>query len=646
MYEAESREHYIEAKVRGKKSYQARKAKGESGHVPSLDGLLKEVEIISTVELGTKDILLKRIVGTYTKNRRNSFARNFMPLEAESSEFAQKWMAVCAHQLQDGISDPIKVYEYMNYYYVMEGNKRVSVLKYFDSVSIMGNVFRLIPKYDESDEDIVKYYAFLELNKLTGIDSIWMSKARRFYRLLDYLANFEAPEGADNKYKYFFEEVYQPFRKVFKEFGGDKLDITTGDAYILYAKLYGINAEMDLEHLKGIMPSLLKELGQLDNFDSFDIIMKTEPLEREKSFLESINIFKSHKKLKVGFVYARDVEKSGWTYSHDLGRIYVEEKYDGDIETSYIDNVPEDESAYDVIKEFSQQGFDIIFTTSEVFRRATLKCALEYPNISYFNCSENRPYVHLTNYFGRTYEPRFLSGLIAGSMTKTDIIGYTASRPSNETISSINAFALGARMVNPNVKIYVAWTGEWNNPEKSTQISNCLIEKGADIVSNKNLIVPRDVTWRYGVYSMVCTIDPETKMPKEYLASPIWNWGVFYEKIIGSIINGAFRKINTLYDDDKLINFWWGMASEALDIYYSKKHVPAPTQKLVELMKQMIISDTFHPFTGPISDSQGSIRVPENQILGEDDILMMDWFVDSVVVLEPENKLFDSEEGC
>ncbi len=147
--------------------------------------------------------------------------------------------------------------------------------------------------------------------------------------------------------------------------------------------------------------------------------------------------------------------------------------------------MPEDASAYGVIKELADQGHNVIFTTSEIYMKPTLRCAMEYPQIRFFNCSEQRPYVHLTNYFGRTYEPRYLSGLIAGAMTESNIIGYTATHPTSEVISSINAFALGAKMVNPKAVIKVAWTHSWNSPVKSLDVSDRLVEEGADLVTNK-----------------------------------------------------------------------------------------------------------------------------------------------------------------
>lgn len=633
MFEGNVTEYYTDARIKGRKEYNRLKARGLSGHLTSLDGLLKDIEIVATVDLGIQEIPLKKVVGTYFNSRRMIFSKNFMPLESVNSEFGSKWCNLCAAHVKEGIRDPIKVYEYLNYYYVMEGNKRVSVLKYFDAVKVMAQVYRLVPKYDEQDEDVKLYYSFLEFYKETGLIEVWLSKATRYFRLLKYLRAYEPGDSYyESKYSHFLHYVYEPFRRIYKQMGGDQLNVTTGDAFVLYAKLYEIPRELDEEGAEKVMPLLIRELQNYGEDEEIDIHTTSDNIDKT-SFFSSLTAL-MHKKIRVGFVYARDVEKSGWTYSHELGRQYIEAHFNDQIETEYIDNVPEDKSAYNAISEFAKQGYDIIFTTSEIYRRATLRCALENPHIKFFNCSGNRPYVHMTNYFGRTYEPRFLTGLIAGAMTKSNIIGYTATEPNPEVISCINAFAMGVKMVNPFAKLLVVWTGEWNNPKVSTDLSEKLIERGADIVSNKNIIVPRDVTWEYGVYSMLCNIDPETKQPEKYLASPIWLWGTFYEKIIASILNGTYQKVTSqMSDEGRLVNFWWGIASGVIDIYYSKKHVPAETAKLIDLMKKMIMSDQYHPFSGPIYDQNDNLRVEENTILSPEAILEMDWYVDNVQII-------------
>lgn len=219
-------------------------------------------------------------------------------------------------------------------------------------------------------------------------------------------------------------------------------------------------------------------------------------------------------------------------------------------------------------------------------------------------------------------------------MTESNLIGYTATDPNSEVISSINAFALGAKLVNPKAEVLVAWTGEWNNPKKSTNISEKLIEMGADMISNKNLIVPREVTWDYGVYAMLCDINPETKLPKNYLAAPIWKWGKFYEKIITSILNGTYqRMISSSNNAQRIINFWWGLNAGVVDLYAAEELIPRDTVKLLGLMKEMIISEQYHPFTGPVYDNKGQLQIEKGVVPTPEEIMNMEWFADNVKII-------------
>ena len=629
MKELTPEEHFRAANALAKKEYNLNKAMGKSGHLTSLEGLLKDVEIVSTVNLGIIEIPLKKIVGTYSTARRNSFAKNFMPLMPSHSEFEDKWVNLCNIHLSEGIRDPVKVYEYMNWFYVIEGNKRVSLLKYFDAYSVQANIIRLIPKKDNNDVNNLIYYEFLEFNKVTKLSCIWFSKRRRFTKLLNLLSKYNPQDSMyDSKYKHFEVYVYNTFSKVFHELGGDKLKMTTGDALLEYVKIYGIPDKMNSEELRLPLSNLMKEFEIRGNMD---IQTEFEKSPRNLIFSKLTNILKSTKKLKIAFVYARTIEGSGWTYSHELGRQHISKIFESEIETHFVENVPENNDAYYEIKKLAEDNFDVIFTTSEVFMNATIRCSLEYPHIRFFNCSESKPYIHISNYFGRTYEPRFLAGIIAGAMTKSNIIGYAATSPTSEVISCINAFTLGCKMVNPFAVVKVVWTNEWNNPSKSTDACKVLIDSGADMVCNKNLIVPRKVTQEYGVYSMLCSIDPVTKDPANYLAAPIWKWGDFYEKIISNVLSGTYIAVTNLFNDNpKLINFWWGMSSGVMDLYFSQTHVPIETQKTVMLFKKMIVAESFNPFSGPLYNNNGDIIIEKDEVLTPDDILNMKWFVKGV----------------
>ena len=160
---------YVKAQKLGEKRYQAALSKNEYPYLPVLDELITNSDIAGEVNLGLQHISLDRVVGTATKGRTTAFASNFMPILDANSEFGNKWSSLCDSHIEEGIHDPIKVYEYMNKFYVIEGNKRVSVLKYFGADSVPAMVIRKLPKRTDELENKI-YYAVADFHKLTGIN--------------------------------------------------------------------------------------------------------------------------------------------------------------------------------------------------------------------------------------------------------------------------------------------------------------------------------------------------------------------------------------------------------------------------------------------------------------------------------------------
>ena len=621
---------YSLARKAGLKEYHISTGRGETGYLPALEDMLKNIEVVAQVELGTFEIPLKKIIGTNSHFRAVSFSSNFMPVYPEGSEFATKWMSVYNHQVEDGITDPVQVYEYLNWFYIVEGNKRVSVLKYLNAYSINATITRLIPRRDPSDHTNQLYYEFLLFNKVTGLYSIWFSRRRSFRELLSLLDSYKPKDlHMDNRFLEFEAFVYNVFRDVYLKNEGGSLPITTGDAFLEYAKLCGIPDSLNEEEISVPIRGLIKELRYFKRDDAIDI--QTTPTEASQGIFSAITSFiKPQKQLRAAFVYARTIETSGWTYAHEIGRKQAQEALGSLVSTTYVEGVPEGDSSYETIKKLAEEGNDIVFTTSPVFRNATLRCALEHPEVKFFNCSESIANAHVSNYYGRTYEPRFLTGIIAGSMTKNNIIGYSATSPTPEVISCINSFAIGARLVNPYSQVRVVWTREWNSHDKFLGATEKLIAEGADIISNLVLTIPRNVTMEYGVYSMLCSISSLEKKPEAYLAAPVWKWGAFYEKILRNVLNGTIKAVGDMFLTQKLVSFWWGITSGVLDIYYSKSKLPYETQRLVELMKRAIMNSDFDPFAGPLYDNKNNLHVEEGQILSSQQILSMDWLAESI----------------
>lgn len=634
---------YKAAKRMALKEYSSYISQGRNGYLPFLDGVLKNIEIISEVDLGIVDIPIKKIKGTYTYMRSTSFARNFMPLMNEESEFASKWMAVYEAQVNEGLRDPIKVYEYLNWFYVIEGNKRVSVLKYLDVYSYNAHVLRMIPKYDEQNKDIRIYYAFLKFYKRTGINGIWFSNEKSFDALWKLIRNYEPPNynlAGNDRFKFFQSAVYNVFRKVYHELGGQRLPITTGDAFLDYIKLNGVPEQFFEDDLR---PSLERFILELDYYKhNTNIHIETQPiLKDERGFFNRLTtIIRHDEKIKVGFALAKDIRTSSWSYAHELGRMHLEKVMKDQVETVSIDQVPESMDAYMPLKSLVQQGCEVIFSTSPEMINATLRLAMEYPGIVFLNCSSIYSFKHVRTYFGRIHEPRFLAGITAGALTKSNKIGYIATCPTVEVISSVNAFALGAKMVNPYAEVILDWTCDWDNDQSTYAAGLRLAKKGVDILSHHNTLANRKFSKEYGVYSINYNEKEESYAPENYISVPVWNWGIFYEKMVRSILEGGIRSSVDGAGKRIIRNYWWGMDSGILDFFYSRKLIPSETQKLINLLKDSIIYDRFNVFSGPLYDQKGMLRIPANKTASREEIFSMNWLVDFVKGEIPEVDAF------
>lgn len=626
---------YEQALKSAKQSWNMMISKGESGYLPSLDGLVQTGDTASEISLGLVEVPLNKIIGTYTHSRSISFAHNFMPIMGIQTEFATKWMGLYQSHLQEGLRDPIKVYEYFNRFFVVEGNKRTSVLKFVEAISINAYVTRIIPKRDISNKLNTIYYEFMDFYKVTKINAIWFTQEGSFTELASYINQYN-PKNAylETTAKNFMANLYRPFRRIYLEEGGSHLSITTGDAFLNFIKIYGMPEEVTDEEHKYYIKQLIEELRIIGQDEAN---VKTDALETPKKrnvFISLTGFMTPKKTLKVAFVYAKSPHTSGWAYSHELGRLHIDNIFKDQIQTEKVMNVPESQEAYDTFERLALEKYDIIFTTSPTFVAPALKAAMQYPHVKFFNCASTHSYKSLVLYFGRIHEPRYLLGMIAGAMTKTNIIGYIAPYPISEVISSINAFTLGAQAVNPYVKIKAMWTYRWDNPEYGKAIAKELKKMGADIISNEDLPVPQDHSKEYGVYSL-----DEDEIARKHYAMAIWNWGVFYEKVIQNILSGTWKSVYGYTDSDQMpMNFWLGMNTGIVDLLYSNRNIHPQTKHLIETVKNSIYTNELNIFTGPLYDQNKKLRLKQGEIFDYEDIINMDWLIEGVEGTLPNAK--------
>jgi len=334
------------------------------------------------------------------------------------------------------------------------------------------------------------------------------------------------------------------------------------------------------------------------------------------------------RKLKVAFVYIGPVGDAGWTYAHDLGRKYVEKVFGDSIETTYIENVPDSMESISTFESLAKRKYDIVFATSFGFMDAVLEVAKKYSNTVFMHCSGYKTYKNMSAYFGRIYEPSFLAGIIAGFMTKTNKIGYVAPISIPEVIRITNAFALGVKLVNPDAKVHVVWTNSWYDPATEKEATLSLIGIGADIIAQQtDSAAPVQTAQEKGVYSIGYNSDMRKFGSNSFLTAPIWNWGVYYEKVIKDVMNGNWKSEN----------YWGGMKDGIVDLAPLSSKVPTNVKTMVEVFKRAIIKGDFHPFQGPIWDQSGNLKVKKGEILSDQELLSMDWFVDNIVGSIPKS---------
>jgi len=331
--------------------------------------------------------------------------------------------------------------------------------------------------------------------------------------------------------------------------------------------------------------------------------------------------------LKVAFVYIGPPGDLGWTYEHDRGRLILEEQLGDQVETAYIEGVPEGPDAARVIRQYAQEGYDVIFTTSFGYMDPTLEVAQEFPDVYFEHCSGYKTAGNMSTYFGRIYQPRYLSGMVAGLMTESNIIGYAGAFPIPEVIRGINAFTLGVRAVNPDAKVHVVWTFTWYDPVVEREAAEALLDEGADIIAqHQDTTEPQKAAQERGAFSIGYDSDMRQFVGDSVLCGPQWNWGTYYVSTVQEILDGTWST-----------HQYWGTMADGIVILtdYSPE-VPDDVREVVDAKKQEILDGSMDVFCGPINDQGGEEAVAAGECMADDAMLGMDWFVEGVVGEIPE----------
>lgn len=611
-------EAYQAANKLAQKAYRLAMNKGEYPYLSALDDFLPYERIAGEKYIGVIEIPLDLVAGTKTAGRQNSFANNFMPLLDENTEFAYKWSGLYDSQMSEGIRDPIVAYEYMHRFYVMEGNKRVSVLKSLHAVKISAKVTRIIPKKTDEPQNKL-YYEFMDFYDDTKIYDIWFSKEGSYIKL-KAAYGYQPGQPWTEENRTALRSEFLNFRKIYKAKGGDKINITSGDAFLAYIEIFPawqLQSGSE-DEIKQNLTKMWDEFLTLGQSDSMKIVLEPHQKEKTASGLSILNRFlggDSLKQLKIAFIYEKSVENSAWNYAHEMGRMHLEQVFGEKVKTSIYEHAEFTNNSEDIIEAAIEDGNKIIFTVPAQLANASVKAAVKHPEIKILNCSTNSKYQAIRSYYCRMYESKFLLGVMAGALSETNDIGYMADYPIYSTIANINAFALGAQMVNPRVKVHLRWNCVKDEVQKDWP--ECV-----QFISDKDWINPEHPTRKYGLYRRL--EDGQI----ENIATSICHWGKVYELIVRSILENTWKE-EVEKNKNKALNYWWGISSGVLEIVCSKK-LPDGTKILIDLLTELIRRKEFSPFQFTWTKQDGTVTNEAGHRLEPEEIFKMNYLASNV----------------
>lgn len=608
-------EDYKNALKSGQRAYRACVARGQSPYLAVLDDILVNVNIVAQEPLGLVEIPAESIVGTKTSGRHTAFAPNFMPLLEPDTEFAGKWSNLCDAHLDEGIHTPIIAYEFLNKFYVQEGNKRVSVLKYFDAVRIAGTVTRLVPERNDSLENRI-YYEFLDFYKLSKVNDVHFSRLGGYAKLQTLVCKASGESWTDDD-RLSFSAFYTMFRQQFLALGGGGLNLTAGDAMLVYLSVYRYAdaCESTPSQMKQNLEKLWDEVKVLTEPQA--VALSLEPKQGPgEPLLAKLNIFTKPSELKVVFLHEHNAENSAWVRAHDKGIEALQQAFPDRVFITRKENIEPEVDAEQVLEDVAHDNADVVFTSSARMHTACLKVAAQHPKTRILNCSLNAPHPLVRTYYPRTYEVTYLLGMLAGVMARTDRVGYVAANPVYGIPAAVNAFAQGLKTVRPEAKVVLRWAC-LQDPAHPLDFSD---RQDVEIFYARDNREPEGTHRDYGLVRRM----PDGNL--QPLGLPVWRWDTFYIEIVRSIFDGA-------WDSDaagaRAVNYWWGMRSGAEEIDYSKD-LPAGTLQLLDLMEKMLHEDDLRIFPEDLFAQGHVLHSPEATLYSPKELMEMDWLDECV----------------
>ena len=462
---------------------------------------------------------------------------------------------------------------------------------------------------------ILAYYEFLDFFKGSKLYQPQFRRPGDYGKFLKYVGK-KMGEPWTEEERRTFRAYYHYFTDAFTAVGKTS-DLLPEEALLLWLQLYPYQdlGKLSATELKKSVAALWEDMVSSNKEEAVKLQTKAES-SGKGSFVS--RVISALEQLNVAFIHQLSPDSSAWILGHEKGKEHIEAVF-GDkicVQSYYGASTPELAEA--LIEEAVAKGAQVVFTTSPPLRRETLKAAVKYPKVRFFNCSVDQPYSSIRSYYGRLYEAKFITGAIAGAMVCNDRIGYIASYPIFGEPASINAFALGAQMTNPRAQIELKWSCVKGTPQAD------FFADGIRVISNQDAPSESKMYLNFCNYGTYLLDDRAGLIP---LGTPAWGWGQFYEYAIREILSGGMQKEK---GSGTALNYWFGLDSGVIGLNLSDR-LPQGVRQMANLLCEAVKRGYIDPFCRKITAQDGSVKNDGTAGFTSEQILRMDWLCDNVI---------------
>lgn len=617
---------YSHARRLGLRAYRADVAAGRYPYPPALDDMLEGTGSQGTRSLGVMEIPLDCVAGTRTRGRQSALASNFMPLLEQGSEFATKWSALACAYAEQGFREPVVVYEYLQRFYVQEGNKRVSVALFYGAKSIAARVERVIPM--ASDEDaFCLYRAFEKFWQGCAVYGIVANDPESFAgiaRAFGYALGERWEDRDVLALKALLARFHAAWNK--SKIAGDSLG--EGDALAFYVRVLGRDraCALTMDQTEAAVLRLKPEF-ELNATGEVPAHLEEPPEVRgsiSRAFSAPVSV---REPLNVAFLFDDDPQVSSWDASHEEGRAGAQRQMTDQLQTRCWYECDSAVSYARAVDEAACWGAHVVVSLGASQLEYARRAAVEYPDVVFYIASLTGA-ATVRGFGTRGYEAKYLLGMVAGAMTASHEIGYVLDRGEG-AISEMNAFALGAAAVDAHARICACSSAD--------QLAAFARDRALDMACLSNFADPFNPRVGWGLVR----VDAAGRFSQ--VAWPEWHWDRYYALLFRAVREDVLHGDHT---EARGIEpaLWWGMSSGVIDVGLDED-VPTGVQGLIAMARQALKGHQLEPFAGELVSLTGMVQPQGSGRLSAADIVGMQWVNSNIDCSNASGTAFDNHNG-